>query len=107
MMEELRQWAPAIGALISTAAAVWVWLTSPAKAASAAAAAVGDRVNAVERRLDKVEIELKHLPDADDIADVNQQLARTVARMESLEREMQSINRALTRVENHLLGAAQ
>lgn len=105
-MEELRQWMPAIGALISTAAAVWVWLTSPAKAASAAAAAVGERVSSVERRLDLVEVELKHLPDADDIADIKQQLARTDAQLKSLDREMQSITGALTRVENHLLKGA-
>lgn len=94
-MEELRLWIMPICALISAVAAVSVWLTGPFK-----------RVNSVERRLDIVELELRHLPDADDIADIKQQLGRADARLESLDRETQSINRALTRVENHLLGAS-
>lgn len=66
-MEIIRLWIMPICALISAGAAVWLWLTSPAKAAAAAAAAVGGRVNDLERRVDKVELELKHLPDVEDI----------------------------------------
>jgi chromosome segregation ATPase len=53
----------------------------------------------------RIETEISHLPSARDIAEVMEQLARADARLESLDREMQSITRALTRVENHLLGA--
>lgn len=51
----------------------------------------------------RIETEIRHLPSADDIADLKQQLGRADARLESLGRETQSITNALTRVENHLL----
>lgn len=54
----------------------------------------------------RIETEIRHLPSAEDIADVKEQLGRADARLESLDREMQSITRALTRVENHLLKGA-
>lgn len=50
-----------------------------------------------------IESEIRHLPSSEDIAEVKSQLTRADARLESLDREMQSINRALKRVEDHLL----
>lgn len=60
---------------------------------------------ALAERILRIETEIRHLPSAEDIADVKEQLGRADARLESLDREMQSITRALTRVENHLIGA--
>lgn len=51
----------------------------------------------------RIETEIRHLPSAEDISELKEQLGRSDARLESLDRELQSITRALTRVENHLL----
>ena len=76
-MEDIRLWIMPICALISVGATLWLWLTSPAKAAAAAASAVSDKVNVLERRLDKVELELKHLPDAQTVQNVELALEKT------------------------------
>lgn len=96
-MDDLRQWLPAIGALVSSAATLWLWISSPAKAAAsaaasaaAAAAAVGSKVNDLERRLDRVEFELKHLPDSDDIQKMAIALESLKGSIKTLEVQVQT-----------------
>lgn len=126
-MDELMRYWPVVAFAVGLALTIAGWairkglasqdeLRAEAKARSDADASVEARIvekltpilaaqNALADRTLRIETEISHLPSARDIAEVMEQLARTDARLESLDREMQSITRALTRVENHLLGA--
>ncbi len=93
-------------------------LADQAKAeAEARQTAITTLAGDIDRRLDEIErgqeenaqrtlvieTEIQHLPSGEDIADIKQELAAAKARWDGFDREMQSISRALTRVENHLL----
>jgi chromosome segregation ATPase len=127
-MDELMRYWPAIAFLagLLLAAAGWAIrkglasrdeLQAEATARAAADASLETRITdklapllaaqiELSNRTLRIETEIRHLPSAEDIADVKEQLGRADARLESLDREMQSITRALTRVENHLLKGA-
>jgi chromosome segregation ATPase len=64
---------------------------------------VSTNLIALDRRLLSVEQEIQHLPTADDIADLKNQVSRVEERGEAMARELQSITRALTRVEDRLM----
>lgn len=126
-MDEVMRYWPAVAFAVGLALTIAGWairkglasqdeLRAEAKARAEADAAVEARIvekltpilsaqTALADRTLRIETEISHLPSARDIAEVMEQLARADARLESLDREMQSITRALTRVENHLLGA--
>jgi septal ring factor EnvC (AmiA/AmiB activator) len=53
----------------------------------------------------RIETEIRHLPSADDIADLKGAIIRTEARLEGLEREILSVARSLARIEDNMLGA--
>lgn len=53
-----------------------------------------------------IETEIQHLPSSEDIAEIKQELAAAKARWDGFDRDLQSVSRALTRVENHLLKGA-
>lgn len=61
-----------------------------------------DSVQVVDRRLLKIETEVQHLPTKDDIASLRQELTKLNGAVAGSERELQSISRALTRVEDSL-----
>lgn len=54
----------------------------------------------------KIEAELEHIPTTEDLNEIRIELSRTSSKLDGLDRETQSITRALTRVENHLLKGA-
>ncbi|WP_127088340.1 DUF2730 family protein [Aquabacter cavernae] len=60
-------------------------------------------ISAVDARLRSIEQEVRHLPTADDFADIRNELTRVVTTVEASQREMVSVGRAITRVEDHLM----
>lgn len=103
MQPEFLQWVGPIGTLISIGTAIWVWVTSPAKAAAAAAAAVAERVNSVERRLDKVELEIEHMPDAQAIQDLAIGIANMRGDIKTLASQVLTAVAVSERLQNWLL----
>jgi predicted nucleic acid-binding Zn-ribbon protein len=61
--------------------------------------------SALSDRTLKIETEIRHLPSAEDIAELATSAARTETEIKSLTRELSSMNSSLTRIENHLFGA--
>jgi prefoldin subunit 5 len=118
----LKDWWPLIALSVPLAIAVGGWmirmglasrkdleagLSAEAKARSEALGRLDEKVTAgltaLDRRMLSVENEIQHLPTADDIADLKNQVSRVEERGEAAARELQSITRSLTRVEDHLL----
>lgn len=92
LADEAKARALAIGAMEAR-------LGSAIAQVSTAQTALGDRTL-------RIETEIRHLPTSGDIAELKEQLARTDTHLEAMGREMQSITRALTRVEDHLVKGA-
>ncbi|WP_238121973.1 MULTISPECIES: DUF2730 family protein [unclassified Xanthobacter] len=64
---------------------------------------VGGKIGEIDRRTLRIEADLEHLPTAKDMADLRQEVARIAGSMEGSQRELTSISRALTRVEDRLI----
>lgn len=118
----LRDWWPLIVFIVPFAVTIGGWmirmglasrkdldagLAAEAKTRSEALTRLDEKVSinliALDRRLLSVEQEIQHLPTADDIADLKNQMSRVEERGEATTRELQSITRALTRVEDRLM----
>ncbi len=118
MPEWLKEWWPALALAVPM---VYGWLLWAAKKglasqddvrAEAAARAkdikrleddVGGKIGEIDRRTLRIEADLEHLPTAKDMADLRQEVARIAGSMEGSQRELTSISRALTRVEDRLI----
>lgn len=68
--------------------------------------AISDVQAQLANRTLKIEAELEHIPTSEDFNEIRVEMSRTSSKLDGLDREMQSITRALTRVENHLLKGA-
>lgn len=118
MPDWLKEWWPALALVVPM---VYGWLLWSAKKglasqddvrAEAAARAdaikklegdLGDKIGDIDRRTLRIESDLEHLPTAKDMADLRQEVARIAGSMEGSQRELTSISRALTRVEDRLI----
>jgi len=121
MPDWLREWWPLIGLVTPLAVGGVLWavrtgLASKADLATesrARAAAIDelekkftDELRPIERRVSAVEHEVRHLPTADDLSELRNEVTRVGTLVEGSTRELQSVGRALTRVEDHLLQRA-
>lgn len=67
---------------------------------------VSEDLQALDRRTLTIEHDVRHLPTRHDIEGLKDQLTRAVSLGESNAKELESMNRSLTRVEDHLLKSA-
>lgn len=67
---------------------------------------VDGRLADLDRRTLRIETEVKHLPTDKDFNELKSQMAKVVASTEGLSRSIESIDRAVTRVEDHMLKQA-
>ena len=79
------------------------------KAIAEIAGAIGRRLDEIEAGQERndqrtlvIETEIRHLPSAEDIAEIKQEIASWKGVWSGLEREMTSISRTLARVEDNL-----
>ena len=72
-------------------------------AIGAVRAAVMAEIAEVDTRLRSIEQEVRHLPTADDFATIRNELTRVGTMVEASKREMESVGRAINRVEDHLM----
>lgn len=64
---------------------------------------IGKQVEAIDRRTVKIEADLEHLPTSQDVAELRQEMARIAGSMEGSQRELLSIGRAVTRMEDRMM----
>ncbi len=57
----------------------------------------------LEARMVTIELEVRHLPTAEDMAELSRELTRIGAVIEASRREFESVGRAVTRIEDHLI----
>lgn len=90
--------------VIGIANTIWTWM-------SKGGAAIAGKLNRHEaklidhdRRIQSVESELKHLPSRSDVHQLAQQLTRLTTELEGFARDLGAVDRAVERIERHLMG---
>jgi hypothetical protein len=112
-MEELRQWAGPIGAMIAIAVTVWSWLTSGEKRVAADLVEhrkaqaerdkeVDDAIVGLASRLQAVEQEMRHLPDKDSVVGLQLAMAELKGTIGRLDESLGSVQRTVLRIDDYL-----
>jgi uncharacterized coiled-coil protein SlyX len=86
---------------------VYTWIATRDKDNSkhikAVEATLNEAVARHQSRIEQMEVNLRHLPRADELADVRAEMSSMQATQESLLRDMQATRSAVTRIETFLL----
>lgn len=103
----LKEWWPlvalAVPFLVGTVAwAVRMGLASKPELAAAKSDLAAELAR-LEARMVTIELEVRHLPTAEDMAELSRELTRIGAVIEASRREFESVGRAVIRIEDHLI----
>ncbi|CAA0129558.1 Uncharacterised protein [Starkeya nomas] len=121
MPDWLKEWWPVVAIAFPAIVTVLGWavrtglasrkdldaaIAKEAAARAAQAEKMGVELREIDLRTRETAQEIKHLPSRKDIEGLKDQLSHAVALGESTTRELASVSRALTRVEDHLFKSA-
>lgn len=102
MFEQVTKWVGLIALLLSIGNIVWAWISRPARDMNLRIDEVDGRVDKVcdnlkdhDRRIQRTEDDLRHLPTKDDLHQVGQQLA-------SVKTELDIVAKVVTRLDDFL-----
>lgn len=117
----LKEWWPLIALMVPLTIAVAGWmvrmglatrqdLAAETAARGAAIDAVevmlSDRMSGLSNRMLAIEKEVQHLPTADDFAELRNEMTRVGTMVEASKREVESVGKAINRVEDWLIKRA-
>lgn len=117
----LKEWWPLIALMVPLTIAVAGWmvrmglatrqdLAAETVARGAAIDAVevmlSDRMSGLSNRMLAIEKEVQHLPTADDFAELRNEMTRVGTMVEASKREVESVGKAINRVEDWLIKRA-
>ncbi|MDT8428506.1 MAG: DUF2730 family protein [Pseudomonadales bacterium] len=89
--------------LFMAGVSVYVWWTGRTKATQAAIDAAHERMGTIDRRLDGIEGEIKHLPGHNDLAEIYRKVNDVDKTLSKLSGELTGINRTLNLINDYLL----
>lgn len=102
LLTSLNQWLSAAALLISIGNALWVWLSRPARDTHKRIDEANDRVDEAfeglkghDRRIQRVEDDLRHLPTKDDLGALSNKLT-------GVKTELDIVARVVTRIDEFL-----
>lgn len=103
MMGDLRNWLGVVAIIISLLTSVYAWLTSKAKANAEHLKTVDKSLTDLDRRVQSVEAEQKHMPSKDDVNQLKLDIAEMKGAMQALDGEVKGVSRTIRRVEDYLM----
>ncbi|WP_286694991.1 DUF2730 family protein [Spongiibacter sp. UBA1325] len=89
--------------LFMGALGIYAWWTSRTRATNSAIAKVETTTEQLSRRIEKLEHEIEHLPDHDDIGDIHEKVNQVATAMSNMQGELVGINRTLGLINEYLL----
>lgn len=102
MLDMASKWIGMLALLLSIGNIVWAWISQPARDMEKLIGDVDDRVDEIyddmkahDRRIQRVEDDLRHLPTKDDLHMLTQKLT-------AVKTELDMIARIVTRIDEHL-----
>lgn len=89
--------------LFMAALGIYAWWTSRSRATTSAINQVEIRMEELNRRVDKVEHDISHLPDHDDIGDIHEKVNQVATTMSNVQGELGQMNKTLGLINEYLL----
>jgi septal ring factor EnvC (AmiA/AmiB activator) len=99
----LKDWLGVVALAISLLTSVYAWITSKAKANAEHLKAVDAKLVDLDRRVQSIESELKHLPNKDDVNELKLGMAQLDGTVGRLDESLSGISRTVRRVEGFLM----
>lgn len=103
MPDGLKDLLGAAALVISLLTSVYAWITSKAKANGEHLKTVDAKLIDLDRRVQAMESELKHLPDKDDVNELKLALAELRGTVSTLNESLSGVSRTVRRVEGFLM----
>jgi peptidoglycan hydrolase CwlO-like protein len=103
MPDGLKDWLGVVALAISLLTSVYAWITSKAKANAEHLKAVDAKLVDLDRRVQSIESELKHLPNKDDVNELKLGMAQLDGTVGRLDESLSGISRTVRRVEGFLM----
>jgi phage shock protein A len=94
----------ALSLLLGIANTVWAWMSKGGAAQAARLDRLEDGQDAHDRRIQRVEDKIEHLPTRETVHELDKKLTEVIARFSGIERDMGVLERAVERIERHLMG---
>ena len=98
----MSRWFGSVALLLSVGNLLWAWVSRPARDVGTRVDAVSERVDEAfeglkghDRRIQRVEDDMRHLPTKDDLNEVSQQLTK-------VKTELDIVARVVTRIDEFL-----
>jgi peptidoglycan hydrolase CwlO-like protein len=103
MPDGLKDWLGVVALAISLLTSVYAWITSKAKANAEHLKAVDAKLVDLDRRVQSIESELKHLPNKDDVNELKLGMAQLDGTVGRLDESLSGVSRTVRRVEGFLM----
>ena len=98
----LKDWLAVGGGVLGVGGAVYAWLTASGNKALKKASDVEAGVNALEKRVAVLELEMEHLPSKDDIAELKLSLADLKGSVNVFGESLAGVQRTVSRIDGYL-----
>lgn len=89
--------------IVSISNTVWTWIRQGQSATSTRMAKAEEAQDKLEERIARLEGDYKHLPTKDDVNQISLKLGEMAGQQRAQDSELASVNRAVQRIETHLL----
>lgn len=103
MPDGLKDWLGVVALAISLLTSVYAWITFKAKANAEHLKAVDAKLVDLDRRVQSIESELKHLPNKDDVNELKLGMAQLDGTVGRLDESLSGVSRTVRRVEGFLM----
>ncbi|RIA44060.1 uncharacterized protein DUF2730 [Hephaestia caeni] len=111
--DSITRWLGAIALILSIGNTVYVWFSKSGRElahklkdqraeTNGALTEVGDDIDALDSRVQRIEDALPHLPSKDDVADLRIAMAEMKGQMGTFDAEITSVARTVRRIEDYL-----
>lgn len=103
MIEDFNKWLGAIGAVLGISSMIYTWITARSRANGETIANHERKLIEHDRRIQKVENEVDHLPTKDDFNELALKLEKSNGLLGKIEVEYKGLHEAVRRIEKFLL----
>ena len=103
----LKEWLGVAALMISVGGFFYAWLTSRSKTNSEQLEQLDGRVDQLVGRLQAVELELRHMPDKETIAELRISVEGVKTRLAGMEQQASATGASVRRIEDYLLKGAK
>jgi len=102
-MDDLKSWLGPVATLLAMANLIYTWITARSRVNEAKIDGHDTKLTEHDRRIQRVENELGHLPNKDEVAGLRLAIAEVSGRLGRMEQSNEGLVRAVRRIEDYLM----